>query len=45
MLAAREAGALGWISSLTSKERSAFAACVGGWALDAMDGEAERAPE
>lgn len=37
MLAARDTGALGWISSLTSKERSAFGACVGGWALDAMD--------
>lgn len=37
MLAARDTGALGWISSLTPKERSAFGACVGGWALDAMD--------
>ncbi len=37
MLAARDKGALGWISTLTSKERSAFGACVGGWALDAMD--------
>ncbi len=37
MLAARDTGALGWISTLTSKERSAFGACVGGWALDAMD--------
>jgi len=37
MLAARDTGAFGWISSLTSKERSAFGACVGGWALDAMD--------
>ena len=37
MLAARDTGALGWISTLTSKERGAFAACVGGWALDAMD--------
>ncbi len=37
MLAARDAGALGWISTLTAKERSAFGACVGGWALDAMD--------
>ncbi|HSR09252.1 MAG TPA: MFS transporter [Bryobacteraceae bacterium] len=37
MLAARDTGAVGWISSLTSKERSAFGACVGGWALDAMD--------
>jgi len=37
MLAARDTGALGWISTLTSKERGAFGACVGGWALDAMD--------
>jgi MFS family permease len=37
MLAARDTGALGCISSLTSKEKSAFGACVGGWALDAMD--------
>ena len=37
MLAARDTGAFGWISTLTSKERGAFAACVGGWALDAMD--------
>ena len=37
MLAARDTGAFGWISTLTSKERSAFGACVGGWALDAMD--------
>jgi len=27
----------GWISTLTPKERGAFGACVGGWALDAMD--------
>jgi MFS family permease len=26
-----------WISDLGSQERSAFAACFGGWALDAMD--------
>ena len=26
-----------WISDLTPKERRTFAACVGGWALDAMD--------
>jgi MFS family permease len=30
-------GALGWISDLNSRERRAFTACVGGWALDAMD--------
>ncbi len=29
--------ALEWISDLTPKERRAFVACVGGWALDAMD--------
>ena len=27
----------GWIFTLTLKERSAFGACAGGWALDAMD--------
>ena len=27
----------GWISSLNPKERRTFLACVGGWALDAMD--------
>lgn len=27
----------GWMSTLNPKERSAFAACAGGWALDAMD--------
>ena len=30
-------GALGWISTLGPRERRAFTACVGGWALDAMD--------
>ena len=30
-------GALGWISDLGPRERRAFGACVGGWALDAMD--------
>ena len=30
-------GALGWISDLGPRERRAFTACVGGWALDAMD--------
>src|SRR5262245_46079305 len=28
---------LGWISELAPRERRAFAACFGGWALDAMD--------
>jgi MFS family permease len=27
----------GWISALTQKERRVFIACVGGWALDAMN--------
>src|ERR1700732_4521333 len=30
-------GALGWVADLTGRERHAFAACVGGWALDATD--------
>src|SRR5258705_12967782 len=30
-------GAFGWLSDLTARERRAFAACAGGWALDAMD--------
>jgi MFS family permease len=30
-------GLFTWVSDLGSQERSAFAACVGGWALDAMD--------
>src|SRR5262250_577337 len=29
--------ALAWISELGPRERRAFGACVGGWALDAMD--------
>src|SRR5262250_1483875 len=29
--------ALAWMSELAPRERRAFAACVGGWALDAMD--------
>ena len=28
---------VGWVGDLTAKERRAFSACVGGWALDAMD--------
>jgi len=31
------AGAFGWVSGLSARERRAFVACVGGWALDAMD--------
>src|SRR5246127_3001068 len=30
-------GLFGWVSDLGSRERRAFGACVGGWALDAMD--------
>jgi MFS family permease len=30
-------GLFAWVSDLGSKERHAFGACVGGWALDAMD--------
>src|ERR671939_583464 len=28
---------LAWVSELAPRERRAFGACVGGWALDAMD--------
>jgi MFS family permease len=31
------AGAMSWVSELGTRERRAFGACVGGWALDAMD--------
>src|SRR5256712_4723784 len=30
-------GAFAWVSELAPRERRAFGACVGGWALDAMD--------
>ncbi len=30
-------GAFGWLSDLAPRERRAFVACAGGWALDAMD--------
>jgi len=30
-------GAFSWLTSLTTRERRVFTACVGGWALDAMD--------
>ena len=36
-VAAGKAGAFAWISELSTRERRAFGACVGGWALDAMD--------
>ena len=35
--AAGRRGAFGWISGLVPSERRVFGACVGGWALDAMD--------
>jgi MFS family permease len=34
---ATKKGLFAWVSDLGSKERHAFGACVGGWALDAMD--------
>src|SRR5947209_5075922 len=34
---ATDKGLFAWVSDLGSQERHAFAACVGGWALDAMD--------
>jgi MFS family permease len=30
-------GALSWLPKLAPRERRAFGACIGGWALDAMD--------
>ncbi len=33
----RKAGTFAWISELAPRERRAFGACLGGWALDAMD--------
>src|ERR1700722_6332036 len=30
-------GLFGWLLELNLKERRAFGACAGGWALDAMD--------
>jgi MFS family permease len=35
--AAQSTGVLEWLKSLPPTERRTFAACVGGWALDAMD--------
>jgi MFS family permease len=32
-----ESGPLGWVTALGSQERRVFQACIGGWALDAMD--------
>ncbi len=33
----KEKGALSWLAELTTAERRVFTACVGGWALDAMN--------
>jgi MFS family permease len=33
----KQKGAFSWIGGLTPRERRTFGACVGGWALDAMD--------
>src|SRR5215831_7301994 len=35
--ATQRVGVLEWLKSLPPAERRTFAACVGGWALDAMD--------
>jgi MFS family permease len=37
MKAVASEGTLAWISDLAPSERRVFGACVGGWALDAMD--------
>lgn len=37
LVAPERKGAFGWASDLTAREQRAFVACVGGWALDAMD--------
>ncbi|HEY2383227.1 MAG TPA: MFS transporter, partial [Terriglobia bacterium] len=36
-VANEERGAFAWVADLGQAERRAFGACVGGWALDAMD--------
>src|SRR5215510_3141589 len=36
-LAATERKPLAWVFELAPRERRAFGACIGGWALDAMD--------
>src|SRR5215831_17633562 len=36
-ITATKKGPLAWISELAPRERRAFGACFGGWALDAMD--------
>ncbi len=35
--AIKDKGGLAWVSDLEPRERRVFVACVGGWALDAMD--------
>ena len=35
--AVRTAGVRDWLANLAPAERRTFAACIGGWALDAMD--------
>jgi MFS family permease len=35
--AAQAGGGFAWMSDLSRRERNTFVACVGGWALDAMD--------
>lgn len=35
--AAADSGAFGWVGALGTQERRVFQACIGGWALDAMD--------
>src|SRR5207244_7108336 len=37
VMVAPNKGLFAWVSALESQERRAFGACVGGWALDAMD--------
>jgi len=37
LVASEHGSRFGWASELTPRERRAFVACVGGWALDAMD--------
>ena len=36
-IAGKQSGALAWMHDLAPAERRVFGACVGGWALDAMD--------
>src|SRR5256714_13374497 len=36
-VAGKTGGTLAWMQNLAPSERRVFGACVGGWALDAMD--------